>query len=247
MFVILVPRLRLGTGCVGGSASTAPLLRRSLTGIAFPGRAWERERPGLAAGRLRTQSPRRHDRLALAMGLPVAYDIHRSTHGLARAAPPARRNGLARDQPGRPPGANRQTYDGPQPAAFVRDTPAGKRLRYPHGPGTAGPCECRNDDDLHTRAESRRERRSQPAGFDLRRSGSAGQRRYFALALRASPTTAEWGRTASCSFKESCDTFRFQADRTCRYNQVARAVLSRADNHWFGLRYAGAGGLEHAS
>ena len=39
-------------------------------------------------------------------------------------------------------------------APFIRDTPAGSRLRHPHGAGTAGTCGCVHDDDLYPCAQS---------------------------------------------------------------------------------------------
>ena len=56
--------------------------------------------------------------------------------------------------------------DAAQPAAFVRDASAGKRLRHPHAPGVARSQQRADDDDLHPRAESRPARRAQSAGSD---------------------------------------------------------------------------------
>jgi integron integrase len=48
-------------------------------------------------------------------------------------------------------------------APLVRDAPAAKRLRHPHGAGVAGARRCQHHDDLHPRAQARRWRGAQPA------------------------------------------------------------------------------------
>src|SRR6266498_1889018 len=49
-----------------------------------------------------------------------------------------------------------QTGELPCPAPFLRDPSPGRRLRYPHGAGTARPCRCLDDYDLYACAEHAR-------------------------------------------------------------------------------------------
>ncbi len=97
---------------------------------------------------------------------------------------------------------------------LVRDAPARRRLRHPHGAGAAWPQRCRHDDDLHARPQSRRPCRGEPARSLIPR---LRQRRDFAAPCRAWPAR---GRVVSSALIEA------RATRASHRSSSASAMVS---------------------
>ena len=75
------------------------------------------------------------------------------------------------------------------PHTLLRDTPAGFRLRHPHGPGAARPRRRPDHDDLHARPDATRQRNPKPSRWNLTPEGKPQ------ASPRRSPATPGVGAT----------------------------------------------------
>lgn len=103
-------------------------------------------------------------RVPVAVRLSRGSTVHRPSIRRAEQVPPPRIRGAASGHRRGPHSRHHQARQLPHPATLVRDPPARRRLRYPHGAGTDRPRRRQHDHDLHPRPEPRWPRRPKPCG-----------------------------------------------------------------------------------
>src|SRR5260221_7681931 len=94
-------------------------------------------------------------RVGLAVGVSRWAGVRGSCDSPTPAPPSARDGRPARVQGSAAGEPDRQGRQLSHAAAFLRNSPARSRLRYPNRPRAVGPPQRRDDDDLHARAEPR--------------------------------------------------------------------------------------------
>jgi len=101
-------------------------------------------------------------RVGLAVGVSGGAGVHGFCDSPTPAPPSAPDGRAARVQGGAAGESDRQGRKLSHAAAFLCNSPARRRLRYPNRPRAVGPPQRRDDNDLHARAEPRGTGREKP-------------------------------------------------------------------------------------